>query len=173
MRPGDTDFPQYFGKYISLVPESDVLKVLEEQLPLVEGLKKRVNATQELFAYAPDKWTVRQAFGHVVDAERVFGFRAFCFSRADSNPLPSFDQDDYVTRGAFNDTSLAELIDDFVLVRQANLRVLRRLGPAEWAQVGTASKGPISVRALAFVMAGHVRHHVGILKDRYGIQGVA
>ena len=105
--------------------------------------------------------------GHVIDAERVFGFRAFCFSRGDENPLPGFEQNDYVRRSSFDRCSLTDLVEEFGQVRETNLIVLRRLDDDGWRRIGTASGTPVSVRALAFIMAGHVRHHLQILSTRY------
>jgi hypothetical protein len=110
---------------------------------------------------------VREVLGHVTDAERVFGFRAFCFSRGDENPLPGFDENEYVSRSGFDRFSLADLVQEFGQVREANLAVLGRLDGDAWRRMGTASGNPVSVRALAYIMAGHVRHHLHILSTRY------
>ena len=105
--------------------------------------------------------------GHVTDAERVFGYRAFCFSRGDENPLPGFDENDYVSRSGFDRCNVADLVQEFGHLRDANLTFLRRLDDEAWQRMGTASGKPVSVRALAYIMAGHVRHHLHILGTRY------
>jgi hypothetical protein len=168
MRPADNEYPEYFRKYVSLVPEDDVLGVLESQLQLIEGLPARAGA-KETFAYAPGKWSVRELLGHVGDGERVFGYRALTFSRFDAVSLPGFDEVTWTPHGHFASVPLRELADEFAALRRANLQMLRRLDASQWQAGGQGDGKPITVRALAFVMAGHVRHHLGILRDRYGV----
>jgi hypothetical protein len=169
MRPAQTDYPEPFEKYVSKVPETDILPALETQIALIDQLPDRVGMARESYAYGPDKWTVRQVLGHLVDGERVFAYRALTFSRFDAAPLPSFDENAFVAHGGFEDAPLRALADEFVALRRANLAMLRRLDDAQWANAGTASGRTITVRALAYVMAGHVRHHLAILTERYGI----
>jgi len=166
-RPDATEYAPFYAGYVSLVSESDVVSVLEEQTGVLERLARQFVPSLERHRYAPGKWSVREVFGHVVDAERVFGFRAFCFSRGEASPLPGFDQNDYVTTGGFDGRSLMALVDEFVQVRHANLTVLKRMDEDAWKRVGTASGKPVSVRALAFIMGGHVRHHMNILSSHY------
>ena len=107
--------------------------------------------------------------GHLIDGERVFGYRAFCFSRGEQAPLPSFDENQYVAAAGADTIPAAELSSEFAAVRASNLAFLRRLSAAEARHLGTASGKPISVRALAYIMAGHPRHHVAVLRERYGV----
>jgi hypothetical protein len=130
-----------------------------------------VPAAVELHRYAPGKWSVREVFGHLGDGERVFGYRAACISRGDRTPLPRFDENLYVANAAFDHTAVAVLADELLHLRAANLAMLRRLDAEAWKRVGTASERSISVRALSFIMAGHVRHHLRILRERYGVAG--
>ena len=169
IRPKDDEYAAHFRGYVTLVPEEDVLAVLQTQMTVVQGLKALVSEPQETFAYASGKWTVREVIGHVCDVERIFGFRAFAFSRSDRDALPGFDDSDYVAQAEFNATPLAELVDDLADLRATNLRMLRRLRGPQWDRSGIANGRRITVRALAFVMAGHIRHHLGLLRDRYGI----
>jgi hypothetical protein len=169
MRPGDNEYATHFKTYVDLVPEADVMPALQEQLHVIDSLPSRVGASREEFAYAPGKWSIRQVLGHVNDAERVFAFRALTFSRFDPNPLPGFDENGYVDHGHFGATSLRLLADEFLCLRRANIEMLRRLDAAQWTAEGTANAKPITVRALAYVMAGHVRHHLGLLRDRYAV----
>lgn len=169
MRPAVSDYPEYFHKYVSLVPEEDVFAALEPQVALVEGLPARVEPSRESFAYAPGKWSVRELLGHVGDGERVFAYRALTFSRFDAVSLPGFDEVTWTPHGHFADVPLRRLADEFVLLRRANLEMLRRLDEAQWRAGGKGDNKPITVRALAYVMAGHVRHHLSVLRDRYGI----
>jgi len=169
MRPAASDYPEYFHKYVSLVPEDDVFAALEPQVALIEGLAARLEPSRETFAYAPGKWSVRELLGHVCDAERVFAYRALTFSRFDEVSLPGFDEVTWTPHGHFADVPLRRLADEFVLLRRANLEMLGRLDDAQWRAGGKADHKPITVRALAYVMAGHVRHHLNVLRDRYAI----
>lgn len=169
MRPAASDYPEYCHKYVSLVPEDDVFAALEPQVALIEGLAARLDPSQETFAYAPGKWSVRELLGHVCDAERVFAYRALTFSRYDAVSLPGFDQVTWTPHGHFAETPLRRLAGEFGLLRRANLEMLRRLDDAQWQAGGKGDNQPITVRALAYVMAGHVRHHFYVLRDRYAI----
>ena len=166
-RPSAAEFASFYAGYVSLVPEADIMSVLEGQADEVRLQTRAFIPKREEFRYAPGKWSVREVLGHMTDAERVFGFRAFCFSRGDENALPAFEQDDYVARAGFDRCSLADLVQDFSQLREMNLTVLRRLDDAAWRRMGTASGKPVSVRALAYIMAGHVRHHLHVLSTRY------
>jgi len=169
MRPAVNEYPAYFHEYVSLVPEEDVFAALEPQVALVDGLPARVAAEKEGFAYGPGKWSVRELVGHVSDAERVFAYRALTFSRFDAVSLPGFDEVTWTPHGHFGGVPLRRLADEFVQLRRANLEMLRRFDDAQWSAGGKGDNKPITVRALAYVMAGHVRHHLAILRDRYGI----
>jgi uncharacterized damage-inducible protein DinB len=168
-RPAETEYAPFYAGYVALVPEADILAVLGSQVDEVRRLLAAVSAEQESYRYAEGKWSIRQVLGHLVDAERVFGYRAFCFSRGEQASLPSFDESQYVDAARSDSVPLRELVEEFAVVRQANLAFLRRLDAREWAQVGTASGKPVSVRALAWIMAGHPRHHLQILRERYGV----
>lgn len=168
-RPAPEEYAPFFTGYVNLVPETDVLPVLAAQGDEIRRLAASVPAGRETFRYAPGKWSVREIFGHIGDGERVFGYRAFCISRGDQAPLPGFDENDYIAESAYDERTVAELADDFAGLRASNLAVLGRLDPTRWARVGNANGKPVSVRALAFIMAGHARHHLGVLKARYGV----
>jgi len=169
MRPKDDEFAPFFRGYVSLVPETDVLGALDEQVAIVRRVAGSVARDKETFAYAPGKWTIRQVAGHIGDGERVFGFRAYAFSRLDPSPLAGFDDHAYVERSRCGDVPLSELVEDFAAVRTANLRMFKALRPEQWAASGVANGTTITVRALAYVMVGHVRHHLAILRERYGV----
>ena len=168
-RPTETEYAPFYAGYVALVPETDVLAVLEGQADEIRRLLAPVPTGKETYRYAEGKWSLRQVLGHLVDAERVFGHRAFCFSRGEQGALPSFDENKYVDAGRSDGVPLSELVTELALVRQSNLIVLRRLDARDWTRVGTASGKPVSVRALAWVMAGHPRHHLQVLRDRYGL----
>jgi hypothetical protein len=168
-RPAETEFAPYYAAYISRVPETDLLPVLEAQPAEIRALADSIAPEDERFRYAADKWSVRQTFGHLIDTERVMGYRAFCIARGETKPLPGFDQNAYVATADSDDRSVMEMAHEFVAVRHANLWTMRRWTPEEWSLVGNANGYPVSVRALGYIMAGHVRHHVTILQERYGI----
>ena len=168
-RPADTEFAPFYARYVALVPEDDVAAALAAQVEEFRRLGTGVSPARESFRYAPDKWSVRQVVGHLTDGERVFGHRLFCFSRGEQAPLPAFDENAYVAQSAYDRVPLADLVDELVTVRLSNLAVLSRLDAETWGRVGTASGKPVTVRALAYVMAGHPRHHLAILRERYGL----
>jgi DinB superfamily len=167
-RPAEGEYAPFYARYVALVPEDDAVPVLEQQVDVFRALAS-VSRDRETFSYAPGKWSVRQVIGHIADGERVFGHRAFCISRGERAPLPSFDENEYVARSVYAEVALVELVDELVATRQANLAVLRRVSAEDWTRVGVASGQPVTVRALAYVMAGHPRHHLTILRERYGL----
>jgi hypothetical protein len=167
--PASSEYPPFFAGYVGLVPEIDIVPVLAAQTALVEEVAASVGADRELYAYGPGKWTIRQVMGHLVDAERVFAYRALCFSRGEQQPLPGFNENAYVDHARFNDRRLAEMTGEFALMRQANVAMLGALDDAQWSNAGVSNGKSITVRAIAYVMAGHVRHHVNILAERYGV----
>jgi len=170
-RPAEHEFAPFYLTYVSLVPETDILSVLEKQTPLVELLGKAVSPDRETFRYAPRKWSIREVFGHMIDAERVFAYRAFCISRGETAALPSFDENAYVASSLYNDQPLKSLLAEFTSTRTSSLAFLSRLSEQDWLRTGTASAKPVSVRALAYIMAGHVRHHLNGLQTSYGVSG--
>ena len=168
-RPTESEFVPYYSRYISLVPESDVLAVLETQLAQIEHIAGSIPPDREKYRYAAGKWSIREVFGHLVDGERVFGYRAFCISRGEAAPLPSLDQNAYVAESYYDERSLSDLTAELMWLRKSNLACLRHLTDAEWKRMGTASNNPVSVRALTFIMAGHIRHHFTVLRTVYGV----
>jgi hypothetical protein len=166
-RPLSTEYAPYYEKYIGLVPDGDIFAMLRAQALELERGFGQIGAQHETFAYAPGKWTFRQVLGHLIDGERIFGLRAYCFSRGEKAPLPSFDENTYVDAGRYEGVPLSDLIAEFTVVRAANLAFLARLDDAQWVMQGTASGKTISVRALVWIMAGHVAHHLAIHTERY------
>jgi hypothetical protein len=169
MRPKPDEYAQYYARYVSLVPEGDILDLLERQRTDLARLGAAVPADREQFRYMPGKWSVREVIGHLIDGERVFGYRAFCISRGEQAHLPSFDEKLYVGRSSYDRVRLADLIAEFTEVRNVNLAMFRRLEESRWTSTGIASDNRVSVRALAYIMAGHLRHHTAVLHERYGL----
>lgn len=168
-RPSEGEYNPYYSKYIQLVTETDVLGVLASQPGELRAAAASTGAEAETYRYAADKWSIRQVFGHMVDVERVFGYRALRIGRGDATPLPGFDENLFVARSPYERVPVAELVEEFAMVRRGNELMLRRLDAAHAAQKGTANGDVISVRALAYIMAGHVRHHLSVLQQRYGL----
>ncbi len=166
-RPTADEYPQYYGSYISKVPPGDLIATMTGQIAEVMTLLRPVPEAKGNSAYAPGKWTIKQVLGHVIDAERVFSYRAMSFARADSNPLPSFDENAWIGPAGFADRSLSSLIDEFVAVRSATVALFSGLPVAARTRKGIASGKEITVRALAHIIPGHLTHHLQILKDRY------
>jgi len=166
-RPEAGEYAPYYAKYIALVPGSDILGALETQrLQMIQLFAARSERDGN-FRYAPDKWTVKEVLGHVADTERIFAYRILRIARADQTPIEGFEQDDYVRNAAFNKRPLAELAEEFALVRSATIALLRGIEKEAWLRRGIANKNEVSLRALAFVIAGHELHHRGILEERY------
>ncbi len=168
-RPTDSEYAPFYQGYVDRVPDVDVMGVLEAQVDEVRRMAASVSAERETYRYASGKWSIRQVVGHLTDAERVFGYRAFRISRGDRTPLPGFDENEYIEQSQYADERVASLADEFASVRESNLAALRRLDASRMALMGTVSGTPTSVRAIAFIMAGHVRHHRGLLRERYDV----
>ena len=169
-RPNDTEFASFYASYVARVPEIDPLPALETQPTELLTIADRIAPEDELFRYAPDKWSVRQVFGHLIDTERVMGYRAFCIARGEVKALPGFDENEYVARADSEDRPVKELAHEFAAVRHANLWVIRRWTDEHWGRTGNANGSPISARAIAYIMAGHVRHHIATLREHYGVE---
>jgi DinB superfamily len=163
-----TEAAEYYFTYIDQVPrDQDVRDVLEGQLGETLRLLNGISEEKSHYKYAPDKWTIREVVGHLNDSERLFVFRAFWFARGFDSPLPSFDQDVAIVGARSEDYSLKALVEEFRAVRGATLHFFRNLPDEAWARRGIASGNPFTVRALAHLTAGHVTHHVQILRERY------
>lgn len=168
-RPQPDEHNPYYSRYIDLVPEGDILDLLRREIKDTQALLKGVSEEKGNHRYAPGKWTVKEVLGHMIDTERVFGYRAMRVARNDQTPLPGFEQDDYVRFGPFAKSRLSNLIDEFSAVRESNVLLFRDLDEEAWTRRGTANNSPISVRALAYIIAGHELHHRTILKEKYAL----
>jgi hypothetical protein len=166
-RPQPGEYAPYYDRYISLVQGDDILNTLDQQRRETMLLLSCRDEEDGNFRYAPDKWSAKEVLGHVCDTERVFAYRALRISRADPTPLEGFEQDDYVRNGPFANSPLSDLVEDFIAVRRATLSLLRDLDEAAWMRRGIANKNEVSVRALAYTIAGHELHHRRILEEKY------
>ena len=165
--PERSEAAPYYFTYIDRIKEPDVLRALESQLQDIPKFLRGISEEKSLHRYAPDKWTIRQVLSHINDTERAFAFRALWFARNFDTPLPSFDQNVAVEGASANDYSWASHIEDFRAVRAATLTFFHNLPAQAWMRRGTASGNPFTVRALAYIIAGHVVHHKSILETRY------
>jgi hypothetical protein len=168
-QPLETEYAPDYRDYVGQVTEEEILPVLRSQLDALDVLLGRVTPERETYRYADGKWSIREIIGHLIDAERVFGYRAFCIARGEQRNLPGFDQDEYMLSAPYDHIDLEDLLSEFRLVRLSNLAMLRNLNDEAWARLGTANDNQVSVRALAFIMAGHARHHMEVLRERYGL----
>lgn len=166
-RPEKTEYDAYYEKYVSLVDETDILTALENQSSELQNLLDGISEEKSFHAYDKGKWTIKELVGHLIDGERIFAYRALRIGRADLTPLEGFEQDGYIENANFNERTLADLSEEFLLLRRADNLFFKNLDDAAWLRVGTASDAPVSVRALAYIMVGHVRHHANILRTRY------
>lgn len=166
-RPEKTEYAEFYAGYVSLVEETDVISALQNQVTEMQNLFAGMSDERSDFRYAEGKWTIKELLGHIIDGERVFSYRALRFSRNDKTPLAGFEENSYVANSNFGGAKLADLVEEFSLLRQTNVLLFKSLTDEAWNRFGTASDAEISVRALAFIMVGHVSHHANILKERY------
>jgi uncharacterized damage-inducible protein DinB len=166
-RPEPGEYAQYYDRYVSLVAGTDILGALDEQRRKTLLLLCGRDEAEGDFRYAAGKWSVKEVLGHVCDTERVFAYRALRISRGDRTPMEGFEQDDYVVNGPFAHAPLAELIDDYIAVRRATLTLLRNLEEGAWTRSGVANKNEVTVRGIAYIIAGHEVHHRRILEEKY------
>jgi DinB superfamily len=166
-RPDRTEAGEYYFTYIDQVAEGDVRNLLADQLTETLTLFDGISEARSLDRYAPGKWTIRELVSHVNDAERVFTYRALWFARKFDSPLPSFDQDVAVASAGADARSLKSHRDEFAAIRAASLVLFRNLPEEAWMRRGVASGNPFTVRALAYITAGHVAHHTRVLRERY------
>src|SRR5688500_8221267 len=168
--PDATEYAPYYSTYISKLPnDADVVSVLERQGPISVRMLGSLDEAAADHRYAPDKWTVREVFGHMIDVERVMTYRALRIARNDATPLPGFDENAWVPAAEFHRVSPADLAKQYGFVRGATVALARSLTPEALARLGSANAKPISARALFWIVAGHERHHLSLFRERYGL----
>ena len=165
--PDSSEYAPYYGRYVQLVSEPDIVGVLANQIHATSAELRAISEVKAGSRYAPGKWSIKEVLGHMIDTERIFAYRALRFARGDQNPLAGFEQDDYVRMAGFDGCRFHDLVDEFELVRRANVMMFGHLDAEAWARRGVASGHEITVRALAYVIAGHERHHMKVLRERY------
>ena len=168
-RPGRDEYAPSFASYVArIADDEDVITVLASQAEQLVDRFGRMPEARGEYRYAPDKWSIKEVLGHLSDSERVFAYRALRIGRGDTTPLPSFDDKAYVTEMRARERTLADVAGEWGAVRQATIALFRNLPTPGWHRRGIAGDHPISVRALAYIIAGHVRHHLEVLDARYG-----
>jgi hypothetical protein len=166
-RPQEGEFNPYYEKYIARVGDGDFVETLARQADETLAILRAIPENMAAHAYAPGKWTIKELVGHVCDAERIFAYRLLRFARGDQTPLASFDENAYAPAGQFEQRTLASLIEELAAIRAATIALVAGLPAEAWLNTGPASGWPISVRALAYIIAGHELHHREILLTRY------
>jgi DinB superfamily len=167
VRPQPNEAASYYSKYIDLVAGDDILAALKRQAQETAAFLATISEEKSLHRYGPDKWTIREVLNHVNDCERIFLFRAFWFGRGFTEPLPGFDQDVCVRAAEANDVSWADHVAEFHAIRLTSVSLFDNLPDQAWSRTGTANDTPFTVRALAYIIAGHVSHHASVIKERY------
>ncbi|MGQ0542071.1 MAG: DinB family protein [Blastocatellia bacterium] len=166
-RPDKAEYDAYYERYISLVTENDLTELLSRQPEELRSIFGEMPEERGVFYYAEGKWTIKEVLSHLIDGERIFAYRILRISRGDETPIEGFEQEGYIENSNANGRAFANLLDEFDLQRRSNILLLTNLSDEGTRRMGNASGLPVSVRALSFIMAGHIRHHINILKDRY------
>jgi uncharacterized damage-inducible protein DinB len=166
-RPQSGEFQSYYGHYIGLIQETDIFDVLRKQTKEARQLLDALTEEQWMYRYAEGKWSIKELYVHIIDSERIFAYRALRFGRGDTAVLPGFDQDDYVASSLADQRTPSSILAEYDAVRAASLTLLESFGEREFLRIGTASDVPVSVRALAYIIAGHERHHLQIIREKY------
>ena len=165
-RPDPTEYGAAYQTYVSLVPESDILATLSTELSSSVAFLQAIPESEAGRLHPPYTWTARQVVGHLIDSERIFAYRALRIGRNDPTPLPGFDENPYVEAGEFDRFPLADLVSEFETVRLGSLRLFEHFPPDACGRTGLASNATVSVQALAYIIVGHQRHHLTILRRR-------
>ena len=166
-RPAADEYNAYYDKYISKVPDGDISQTLVTQLASTLDILGRIPESKGDYRYAPDKWTVKEVLAHVIDAERIFAYRALRIGRGDKTPLASFEQDDYVPFSRASERTIRDLVEELGHVRRASIALFQHFDDEAMSRRGTASNSPVTPRALAYIIAGHELHHLQILREKY------
>ena len=167
LAPKPGEFAEYYGRYIAQVGPGDIVATLASQIIETVDFLRAIPAEKTTAGYEAGKWSVRDIVLHVADAERVFAYRALRIGRGDTTPLASFDEKPYAVTAGANARSMDALLTELLAVREATLELFAGLPPEAWDRMGTASDNPVSVRALAWIIAGHEVHHRKVVRERY------
>jgi uncharacterized damage-inducible protein DinB len=166
-RPDPTEYDPSYERYVALVASDDIIDTLASQPTRLNDILTALPEEKGAFAYASGKWSIKELLGHLIDGERIFAYRLLRISRGDETPIEGFEQDGYIENAYSNSRSFADILEEFSLLRRANMIFFKNLTDDAWLRVGTANDAKVSVRALAYIMAGHIEHHLNILRERY------
>jgi uncharacterized damage-inducible protein DinB len=167
IRPTKKEYSDFHQKYVNKVEGTDVISALVNQHKTIMEILSSLDDKKGLYSYSEGKWSLKEVFGHMLDCERVFSYRALSIARGEQQPLPGFEQDDYVLYGKYNSRSMDSLKEEYNYLRLANITLFKSLSEEDIDRQGTASNNPVTVRALLFILAGHEKHHLDILTERY------
>ncbi|EPD50340.1 hypothetical protein HMPREF1210_02911 [Paenisporosarcina sp. HGH0030] len=166
-KPLRDEYPAYYENYIGLVPDGELTDNLNTQIQDMITLFSSVDETQANYRYAENKWTLKEVIGHITDTERIMSYRLLRIARGDQTPLSGYDDEQYVREASFHSRSLSNLLEELVAVRYSTVSLIKGLHENTWPRKGIANNGEITVRALAYIIAGHELHHVKIIKESY------
>lgn len=169
-RPEKSEYPSFYSTYIDLITSEEILKTLELQRSLFASFVQNFPGDKANYRYAEGKWTVKEVIGHVIDTERIMAYRALAFSRGEQQSLPGFSENEYAANANANERILADMAEEFDLLRASNIKMLENFDPGMFMKEGVANEKTITVRALVYIIAGHLEHHIRILKERYLIE---
>jgi DinB family protein len=167
MRPASTEYASSFGRYVALVPEDDIVSAMREQAGEWRSRLAALTEAQGHFRYASGKWSVCEMVGHIIDCERIFGYRALCLARGEQKALPGFEQDDYAAVAGHDQVPLSELAHELLELRASHTRMFEHMTGDAWRRIGVVNGHPTSARAMAYVIVGHARHHATVLSEQY------
>jgi uncharacterized damage-inducible protein DinB len=166
-KPSKNEYAAYFDTYVRLVPDGEIKAIIEKQMESTAELFAQITEDQSNYRYAEGKWSLKEVLGHIADTERIMSYRLLRIARGDGTPLPGFDENEFVRGADFDASTLAELLDDYNLVRKATLSLLRGISDKALSRRGTVSNKEITANALAYIIAGHELHHIAVVKERY------
>ncbi|MEH7179820.1 DinB family protein [Neobacillus vireti] len=166
-RPTKNEYPVYYVPYVDLVPEADLVQLLQENLQKTITLFEGISEEVSLHRYAPGKWSIKEVLGHISDTERIMSYRLLRVGRGDQTPLAGFNESDYVQAAQTNNLPLKTILEDFKAVRNATITLIQNLPDEAWENKGNANETEITTRAIAYILAGHQMHHCKIVEDRY------
>jgi hypothetical protein len=166
-RPEVTEYAARLARYVEMVPETDIAAALLEQLEATRAFLGSLPEQVHDHRYAEGKWTIREVLGHILDTERIFGFRLLRIARGDASAITRTDENLYVRNGQFGRFTMGELLEEFALVRRANVMLVERMPEEAWERTGVVADAPVSARAVAYLMVGHERHHLQVVRERY------
>ena len=166
-KPQPNEYNEYYQGYIDLVKDTEILKTLEHQFQEFKTLLASIDEEKSNFRYETGKWSIKEVLGHLIDSERIFSYRALRIARNDNQPLPGFEQDDYIKNSNYDGVSFKHLAEEFALLRAANILMFVGFTDEMWPRKGTVDNKAVSVRALVYILAGHTQHHWNILKEKY------